>query len=362
MRSTRVTAGIAAALALVGLAACAPATTDSAPRATVSIEASASTPALPEAPEDPRPAVVWPLTGLDAADATAEEMGRPALAFKIENSAAARPQENLDKADVVFEEYVEAGISRLIAIYHSEMPDSVGPVRSMRPMDRNIMGSYGGPLVFSGAQGRFITATVNSGQQIITQDIGSYGFYRTNDKAAPHNLHAYPDQILEQADADMTTPAAQQAFAYPDALATAQQEGTPASAIAIHMSGYSNPSWRWDAGKGLWLRSESGSPHVTTAGTQLSATNVVMLWVTVEYTSGTSKSSVPETLVAGRSGSGYVVSGDRTLPIEWSKAGQYEPFVLTTEAGDPVSLIPGQTWFELIPNKGVGHSTSIDIS
>ncbi|MDN4482895.1 DUF3048 domain-containing protein [Demequina lignilytica] len=362
MRSTRVTSAVAAALALVGLAACAPATTDSSPQATVSVAPASATPTLPAAPEDPRPDVIWPLTGLDASDASAAELARPALSIKIENSAAARPQENLDQADVVFEEYVEAGISRLIAVYHSQMPDSVGPVRSMRPMDRNIMGSFGGPLVFSGAQGRFVTATVNSGQQVITQDIGSYGFYRTNDKAAPHNLHAYLDKILEQADTGMTAPDEQWAIAYPEETATAQVEGEPASQIDIHMSGYSNPSWSWDSGQARWLRSEGGSPHVTTAGTQLSATNVVMLWVTVEYTTGSATSSVPETLVAGKKGSGYVVSGDRTIAITWSKAGQYEPFVLTTEAGDPVALMPGQTWFELIPNKGVGHPTSIDIS
>ncbi|MDN4478025.1 DUF3048 domain-containing protein [Demequina sp. SYSU T00039] len=362
MRPTRVTSAVAAALALVGLAACAPATTDSSPQATVSVAPASATPTLPAAPEDPRPEVIWPLTGLDASDASAAELARPALSIKIENSAAARPQENLDQADVVFEEYVEAGISRLIAVYHSQMPDSVGPVRSMRPMDRNIMGSFAGPLVFSGAQNRFVTATVNSGQQVITQDIGSYGFYRTSGRRAPHNLHAYLDKILEQADDEMTTPPEQWAIAYPEETATAQVEGSDASSIQIHMSSYSNPSWRWDASKELWMRSEGSSPHVTMAGVQLSATNVVMLWVSVEYTSGNAKTSVPETLVAGRSGAGYVVSGDRMIPIEWSKAGQYEPFVLTTEAGDPVALMPGQTWFELIPNKGVGHPTSIDIS
>ncbi|WP_062313903.1 DUF3048 domain-containing protein [Demequina rhizosphaerae] len=361
MTSTRIAGTLAAAIAAMTLAACSPAS-ESGPTTTVSIASSpeVSAVALPPAPEDPVPSIAWPLTGLDASDATTAELSRPALSIKIENSAAARPQENLDKADVVFEEYVEAGISRLIAVYQSDMPESVGPIRSMRPMDRNIMGSVGGPLIFSGAQPRFVSATLSSGQDIITQDVGDYGFFRTTDKSAPHNLHGYLASFLEQTDAD--APERQWEIAYPASEATAQLEGTKATEIDIYMSGYSQPSWTWDRTDQVWKRYESGVKHVTTDGTQLSATNVVMLWVTVQYTSSDGGSSVPETLVAGRSGEGYVVTGNRTIPIEWSKKGQYDPFVLTTKDGDDVALAAGQTWFELIPNAGIGRATSIDIS
>lgn len=356
-----VTVGIGAIVALVTLAACSPAAPVEVPRSTVSIAPEPSTPSLPPAPEDPRPEVVWPLTGMDAEGVSAADLARPALAVKIENSAAARPQENLDKADVVFEEYVESGISRLVAVFHSDYPESIGPVRSMRPMDRFIMGSFGGPLVFSGAQPRFIRMAQKSGQVLITQDLGSYGFYRTSGRAAPHNLHAYPTKLAEQA-ADMPAPAEQWAFAYPEELATATQTGTPATHIDISMSSYAKPSWDWDAASSTWLRSEGGAPHVTMDGTQLAATNVVMLWVTVKYTSSEGGSSVPETILDGQSGDGYVVSGDRTIPITWSKAGQFDPWKLTAADGAPVVLSPGQTWFELVPNKGIGHGTSIDIS
>ncbi|WP_062517016.1 DUF3048 domain-containing protein [Demequina gelatinilytica] len=348
------------ALATVGLAACSPATESS---STSTLTAATPGPsisavALPPAPEDPRPEVAWPLTGLDASDATKKELSRPALSIKIENTEQARPQENLDKADVVFEEYVEYGISRLVAIYQSDYPESVGPIRSMRPMDRNIMGSFGGPLIFSGAQSRFISDTGASGQEMITQDRGDYGFYRTRDKAAPHNLHGYLAKFLEQTDAD--APDQQWDIAYPAEEATAQLEGTKTTFIDITMSPRALPEWRWDNKAGLWERYEDGTPHVTADGTQLSATNVVMLWVTVRYTSGSSTSSVPETLVAGESGEGYVATGNRYIPITWSKKGQYDPFVLTTEDGDPVELAAGQTWFELVPDAGVGHATDID--
>ena len=88
---------------------------------------------------------------------------QPAISVKIENTEQARPQTNLEFADVVFEENVEYGISRLIAVYQSDYPKEVGPIRSMRPMDKNIIGQFGGPLVFSGAQRRFINAAAASG-------------------------------------------------------------------------------------------------------------------------------------------------------------------------------------------------------
>ncbi|WP_296666216.1 DUF3048 domain-containing protein [Demequina sp.] len=363
MMTTRIGGALAAAAVLL-LAACAPATTDGGPQSTVSVAApspSATAPSLPPAPEDPRPEMTWPLTGLDSSGISAAKQDRPALAIKIENSAAARPQENLDKADVVFEEYVEGGISRLVAVFHSNFPESVGPIRSMRPMDKNIMGSFGGPLVFSGAQGRFISAARDSGQLLLAQDVGSYGFYRSSARSAPHNLYGYPAKFQEQA-SKLSAPREQWAFAYPDETATAQATGKPVSKIDIDMSRYSDPGWRWSASEGVWLRIEAGSPHVTSAGTQLSATNVVILSVTVQYTSNKGGSSVPETIINGQSGDGFLVSGDSMVPIRWSKAGQYKNWELTTTGGDPVSLIPGQTWFELVPNKGVGHSTSIDIS
>ncbi|GMA36074.1 DUF3048 domain-containing protein [Demequina litorisediminis] len=316
--------------------------------------------AVPAAPDDGIPDVVWPLTGADATKADEADLARAALSIKIENSADARPQQNVQNADIVFEEYVEAGISRLIAVYQSDVPETLGPVRSMRPMDKNIMGSMGGPLIFSGAQGRFINATRDTGQEMIAQDTGGYGFFRTSDRSAPHNLYGTPADFYEQTDA--TAPDQQFAYAYEGQTSNVVDEGKKVSAIDISMSQYSHPGWRWDADEASWMRIEGGEPHTQDDGTQVNAENVVMLWVTVKYTSSSGGSSVPETLVAGESGTGYVAAGDSMVEVEWSKAGQFDPFVITTPAGEDVELVPGNTWVELIPNKGISNDTSIDIS
>lgn len=361
MTTNRKIAGLAGltALALM-LTACAPDDPEPSPVTTQTPTPSASRVAVPSPPPEPEAVVVWPLTGVDATDASPTDLARPALAIKIENSSAARPQENLDAADVVFEQYVEAGISRLLAVFHSDVPEKVGPIRSMRPMDKNIMGSFAGPLIFSGAQGRFVSNTINTGQKVITQDRGGSGFYRTSDKAAPHNLHGRTADFFKQA-ADMPAPP-QQWDIVEDGAEPSSASGDTVSAIKIHMSRYSNPSWKWDDDAQLWMRSEDGKPMVTSAGTQIGANNVLVLWVTIKFTSASGGSSVPETLLAGKSGEGYVASGNTQIPIKWSKAGQFDPYVLTTADGNPLELAQGKTWVELIPNKGVSDNTKVNFS
>lgn len=302
---------------------------------------------------------MWPLSGADATGLASEQLNHPAIAIKIENSSSARPQSNLYRADIVYEEYVEYGISRLVAVYHSDLPETVGPIRSMRPMDKNIAGQYLGPLVFSGAQGRFITDARNSGQKLIAQDIGSYGFFRVNTKPAPHNLHGTLTDFLEQSEG-LVAPAPPWEYAYPEEFATAQLEGSPVAVVDIYMSGRAQPEWRWDAAQELWMRFENTDAHVDANGTQISATNIVVLWVDVKYTSRTGGSSVPETIMITDGNPGYLVSGDKVIEIIWSKSSRTGAIQIVTLAGEPVSLMPGQTWVELVPRSGVGHNTSVE--
>src|SRR5699024_2796891 len=105
-------------------------------------------------PPDPAAEVRWPLTGETAEEAD-EGLGRAAVSVKIENSPAARPQVGLQRADIVWEQLVEGGMTRFVATYHSDLPEEVGPIRSIRPMDAAIAGPAGGVLAFSGGQAAY---------------------------------------------------------------------------------------------------------------------------------------------------------------------------------------------------------------
>jgi len=101
----------------------------------------------------------WPLTGIPS-DLVAT---RPALAVKIENSVDARPQTGLNAADLLWEQVVEGGITRFVAVYHSTLPEDIGPVRSVRPMDPAIAAPLHGLLAFSGGQQQYVDAVSAAG-------------------------------------------------------------------------------------------------------------------------------------------------------------------------------------------------------
>lgn len=92
-----------------------------------------------------------PFTGLPG------RTGGPVLAVKIDNVGAARPHTGLGRADLVYVEQVESGLTRLLAVFSSQLPDRVGPVRSARESDLELLRQFGSPaLAFSGAQSRLL--------------------------------------------------------------------------------------------------------------------------------------------------------------------------------------------------------------
>jgi len=290
----------------------------------------------------------WPLTGV----AASKVADRPALAVKIENSVDARPQTGLDEADLVWEEVVEGGITRYAAVFQSKVPAEVGPVRSVRPMDPLIAGPLRGLIAFSGGQPRFVSMVKASPLQTFINDSGSPGFYRKAGVGpAPHNLYGTPSVWFAHADAKHSDPPPQQfAFARTADQATAVTAGTPATTVAVVMSGYSHPTWTWDAKSSRWLRSEFSKPAVVRSGKRLAATNVVTLNVKLVDSGAVDPAGnpVPATVLSG-TGRGTVSTGGHTMSVKWSKASDDEPVVLTTSDGEPVMLAPGNTWVELVP-------------
>lgn len=322
------------------------------PTAEVTEDATADKSAAPE----PVLPTTWALTGVPSA----ELVNRPALAIKIENSREARPQTGLEFSDVVWEEVVEGGITRYIAVYHSQVPETVGPIRSVRPMDSNIIAPLAGLMVFSGGQPPFVQSVRDVGLQVISHDAGSAGFYRTKDRKAPHNVFGTPATFLEQADAThRDSPKGEFLFAADPATATAAVAGTPTTAIAVVMSASSRPNWAWDAASGTFLRSEGTTPAVSSTGAQLAAKNVVVLKVSLFNTQYTDPAGtpVPETQVIG-SGEAVVATGGKSVAATWTKPDAATPFSLTAADGTPITLAPGNTWVELVPTSNGSVTTS----
>lgn len=348
---TRTTTRLAAlgAVAVLALGACSSPEPPQAPPA-VTVTPTPS-PAREAAPEPELPPLVWPLTGEPA-----EELAqRPALAVKVENTAQARPQAGLEAADIVWETVVEFSVPRFIAVFHKNSPEKIGPIRSVRPMDAAVIAPLGGILAASGGQGGIIRMARDGGSQVLTNDNGDGGFYRSKDRRAPHNVYSSAEDLWKQGNAKRTTPPPQQfAYAQDAAQATALLAGEAATSIFLRM-GQGRPSWTWDEKSGTWLRSEGAQDAVSESGARLSAVNVVVL--TVEpFDSGFNAQGgamVPNLRLEGSKGKALVAAGGKTVKARWTKGKVDEPITLVDADGEPVLLAPGNTWVELMPtNEG----------
>ncbi len=304
-------------------------------------------------PPDPAAEVRWPLTGETAEEAD-EGLGRAAVSVKIENSPAARPQVGLQRADIVWEQLVEGGMTRFVATYHSDLPEEVGPIRSIRPMDAAIAGPAGGVLAFSGGQAAYQQRARAAGLTLVADDHGSAGFHRDATRRGTHSLVGDPRAFQDQA-GDSAAPPPQ--FAYADSA----EESTPVTggrrvSGAVVTFPSSRPSWSWS--DGAWRRSESGSP-ATDGGEQIGAANVLLLTVTVRDTGNRDSAGAPvlETILTG-TGEAIALSGGHAVDGSWSKQEAADVIELTDADGEPIDLAPGNTWVELVPV--MGGTISVD--
>lgn len=294
---------------------------------------------------EPDPVVLAPLRGTEAAPGS---LAHPSLAVKIDNHVAARPQIGLERADIVFEELVEGGITRYVAVYHSDVPDAVGPVRSIRPMDPDIMSPFGGIAAFSGGAEAFLVMIKAAPVFSAIFDYDNTGiFSRTSTKSAPHNVILKAKELVGR-HTDLPAPAQQFAYAPSVATSSAMVDGTPIGAINTRFSNARWPGWTWDAAGASYLRSQESAPDVDGNGAQLVATNVVTLRVDIDNKYG----SIPKTTMIG-SGEASVSAGGQTVSATWLKDSPVTPIRLVDDNGVTIRLAPGNTWIELVPtNQG----------
>jgi hypothetical protein len=316
---------------------------------------------VPSPPEDPRPTVIWPLTGLSAGEATQVELDRPAVGVKIENTARGRPQKGIEFADIVFEEYINASCTRLLAVYQSNYPEDVGPIRSARMQDPNIFGSFYGVFVASGSNHGVQNAWWKTDQLFLADDFqhtgsllsSSKGFHRVTrsqvDKDQEFRLWGHVATFSEEGvEKGIGATHQQFDFAYPGSDATAALDGAAVGTIDVKFSNCAHPHWVWDEAVGTWQRYEFEDPDVSMDGTPVTASNVLLLQVKVAYT----QASNPESFVVVTGAPGYVATGGKVIPIIWSKADRRDDYHMTTLDGTPIVLAPGQTWVELVPLSG----------
>jgi hypothetical protein len=308
------------------------------------IQTPAPSPSYTSGYRTPAPTAIAPLRGTTV---PAGSLDHASIAAKIDNHPDARPQIGLEQTDLVFEELVEGGLTRYVAVWQSQIPELLGPVRSIRPMDPDIISPLGGIVCYSGGQQRFITLMRQTPvyNAIHGQPDTASTFFRTPTRAAPHNVLVKARELLAQ-HPGISAPVPQFAFSLDVPSSTAAKDGTPTAAVDYAFSGVTKGSWTWDPAGKSFLRSQGSKPDLDSAGARLSATNVVVLRVTVSDDQG-----VPKTNMIG-SGEAWVSTGGGTIHATWSKASATDPIRLVDGNGVTVRLAAGNSWIELVPSAG----------
>jgi len=297
----------------------------------------------------PKPAAppVWPLTGLPAPSAGAPAATR-IVSVKIENSPAARPQSGLQSADVVYESITEGGITRFNCMFHSTDPGEVGPVRSARLSDIDIVPQYDALFVFSGASGVVNSAVKAAGIQNLSQDVGvTYGYRRSSQRSAPHNLYVTLSKTREEG-VKRGYPATQVIRPLQFARSV---EGTPSvSSITIPFSTANTTQWNWDSTADVYKRVNNGKVHEDAlTGEQITAKNVVVMWARMDATAkrDVSGSTTYDITLTGSNRASVFRNGQR-FDGTWSATAKAPP-VFTAPDGTAIRLAPGNTWFQVVP-------------
>ncbi len=292
-------------------------------------------------PEGP----VAPFTGLPVSG----EIGRPALAVKIDNlNAKARPQAGINQADVVFEIRVE-GITRFMAVFHSTDADVVGPVRSARTSDINVLNMLSGPMFTNSGMNSGTRSLLNSQGDFIDANVDVYPaeFYRERSRPSTHDLMTGTAQLWSHVDVTDD----------PEPLFAFRPRGgdLPGSAvevagvdIAYRGGGGARASYRWDQAVQGWARTQQDTPHVDEDDLQVAPANVVVMFV--EYGVSQAASISPEAKTVG-SGEVWVLTDGQLIEGTWERPSASDIPTFTDTNGDEIQLTPGRTWIAL-PDPG----------
>jgi hypothetical protein len=302
-----------------------------------------STPAGPAGPP------VFPLTGLRSPSRALA--ARPALSIKIDNVRGAFPQAGLNEADLVADVLVEGGLTRLLATFQSRGAELVGPIRSARPVDAELLRELnGGVFAYSGAApGEIAPVKRRSTALLLSNDAEPRWFWRDARRPSPHTVFSSTRRLYSAVGAHAARLVAPpQLFNYTSAVET----GRAVTSIALHFSPTASAGWRW-TGR-YYVRTQDGRPDTLVGGAPVSTTNVVVMSVGSHGTGirDAAGNEDPYVVVTG-SGACWVLRDGRLLPGRWVRPTYQAPVRLLDTAGNRIPLTPGRTWMELLPQPAV---------
>lgn len=272
---------------------------------------------------------------------------RPALVVKIDNTPKALgKQAGLNAADLVYVEQVEGGATRLAAVFQSTNAEAVGPVRSARTSDYDIVKNLNRPLfAYSGANAG-VDAGINASPLV---NVGVSKKQNAYSKRGSGVLRFFASTEALYDGEEGSAPGPLFTYRAKDAAVTSAS-AEAAEGVNISYGGSSNTTINWALDPNGWARTQSGKPHVDDTGARVTPANVIVQFV--EYRSSgyvdVTGSPSPEAVLVGE-GEVWVFSGAKLVRGRWSRPNPESVTTMTDAAGQPITLAIGRTWVELAP-------------
>jgi Protein of unknown function (DUF3048) N-terminal domain/Protein of unknown function (DUF3048) C-terminal domain len=256
------------------------------------------------------------------------------IAAKVENIAAARPQVGLSQADITFIQEVEGAQTRLVAVYHSRFPKRLGPIRSARSTDVQLLPLFGKPgLVYSGANSSVQRKINNASIAAIPRST------RDRRRVAPHNVFVNLAKIAKSTNLAKSTSIG---WTFSE---TAPQGGR-AKTVKVRVGhdtfdfGYTSGHYivRWNGAR----YTDGDSSAITKAD------NVVIMNVR-NHPDGNRDVLGAPSVQSDTVGKGAVTiyRDGRKIEGRWKRAKASAHLHFTDKSGKPIPLKPGQTWVAL---------------
>ena len=275
----------------------------------------------------------------------------PILAVKIDDTSMARPQIGVDEADLVYIEQVEGGLTRLAAIFSSMIPQNVGPVRSARISDIDILSQYGKVVFgYSGAQRAMLAVIANS-------NLWDYGaqrqspiiYTRDETRPAPYNMVMRTAPLFEKVKSDQREVAVSKSIGWN--FGEAPIGGVAIDSVLVQWPA-SKYEATWSKSEKRWLLSNGGTPNLAASGRQLGATTFVIQNVqmsnSIYRTKDGGYTPLSETVGVG---SGYILRDGRSFKANWSRPTADAGTTWTLADGSEIKFAPGSIWVALIDSK-----------
>jgi hypothetical protein len=302
-------------------------------------------------PSSPPPPPPCPLTGVAPAGGKPVPQ-RPVAAVKVENTTDAYPLVGLQSADLIYEELVEGGLTRFMAIYQCKDAAKVGPVRSARTTDPKIlMPMNTHPILgYSGAQLAVVNALKHAGILAFDETNGAAAFTRAPaPRVSPHNLFVNVPKLYARAGKQASQQGPPKpAFTYGPKVINPSRKVT---SVSIPFSTSVSGDWKWNAVSKTWVRQLDGKPMMLEAGGPIQVTNVVIQKVKVTESNlvDVLGNHSPEVTLTGQ-GSAWILRDGRMTAGTWKRGGAKSVTIFKTKKGERIPLAPGTTFVELMPN------------